>query len=285
MTILYKLTDENDRTYGGCQWGAGIQHVRWGKGPLCGNGWTHWCTDPVLAVLLNPIHADFDLATAHLWEGEGTVGIDDNGLKVGCTDGRTLRRMEMPRVTLEQRIRFGILCARAVCEDPGWNLWAAEWLSGHDRTEAKARASAEAEAAEVWWASQAAVDAARATWGAWAAAKAAVVAARAAEAAAARTPWAVAARAAAAADWAAKAAASAKASRLDLIAIAREAVAALRATEAALMATGAAAAEWATEAALMATGAAAAEWAAEWAAEAAEASRLDLIAIAREAVE
>jgi len=245
VTALYKLTDENDRTYSGCQWGEDVQHVTSGEGQLCGDGWTHWYTDPLLAVLLNPIHADFALATAHLWEGQGTIGADDNGLKVGCTDGRTLRRVEMPRVTLEQRIRFGILCARVVYGGPGWNLWADEWLSGKDRTTTTAKA-AMAEAAEV-------------------AARAAEASARAAAAAAEVAARAVVEARAKAAAWAAEAAeAAAKASRLDLIAIAREAEAALRATEAALMATGAAAAEWA--------------------AEAAEASRLDLIVIAREAV-
>ena len=47
----------------------------------------------------------------------------------------------MPVVSLEQRIRFAILCARAVYREPGWCAWAEAWLTGADRTAAAARLS------------------------------------------------------------------------------------------------------------------------------------------------
>ncbi|KKL58315.1 hypothetical protein LCGC14_2226540, partial [marine sediment metagenome] len=56
---LYKLTDSNDQTYGKTQWGPGIEHAASGKGPLCTEGWLHAYTDPLLAVLLNPIHGNY----------------------------------------------------------------------------------------------------------------------------------------------------------------------------------------------------------------------------------
>jgi hypothetical protein len=135
MTTLYKLTDENDKTFGGCRWGAGVTVPTSGEGELCGPGWTHWYTDPLLAVLLNPIHGVYDLATAHLWEGEGAVGKTDYGLKVGCTAGTTIRRIALPVVTAEQRVRFGILCALRRYRDAAYVSWATEWLSGQDRSE------------------------------------------------------------------------------------------------------------------------------------------------------
>ena len=55
----YHLTDEHDRTYGGCQWGENVIHPTSGEGSLCGPGWTHWTADPLLAVFLNPIQGEY----------------------------------------------------------------------------------------------------------------------------------------------------------------------------------------------------------------------------------
>jgi hypothetical protein len=153
---LYKLTDENDQSYNQTQWGRNRRHQTNGKGELCGPGWLHAYTHPLLAVFLNPIHADFK--TPHLWEATGIVRKTDYGLKVGVKQLTTIRRLRLPKITTNQRIRFAILCAKGVCTDPTFVKWADNWLSGKDRTKAAARA-------------------------AWAAARAAEAAARAAEAA------------------------------------------------------------------------------------------------------
>ena len=171
---LYKLTDKHDRTYGGCQWGAGIEHTASGEGNLCTGGWIHAYTDPLLAILLNPIHADFD--KPHLWEAEGEIGKDDHGLKVGCTKLKTLKRISKPRINKIQRIAFGILCAKKVCKNKAWAAWANNWLSGKNRTKEAAWAAwaARAEAVRV---EEAAWEAVRAAWAAAAAAAAARAAA------------------------------------------------------------------------------------------------------------
>jgi len=127
--LLYKLTDKDDRTYGGCQWGEGISHTADGKGPLCTEHWLHAAKHPLLAVLFNPLQGEYDLDTAHLWEGEGEVGEDDS-LKVGCTSFTTLRRIDLPVVTLYQRVRWAILCAMEVCREESWLRWANGWLAG-----------------------------------------------------------------------------------------------------------------------------------------------------------
>lgn len=41
-------------------------------------------------------------------------------------------------VDTTQRVRFGILCALQVYQDPAWRKWAEGWLSGSDRGEAAA---------------------------------------------------------------------------------------------------------------------------------------------------
>lgn len=204
---LYKLTDENGRTYNSTQWGPGVTHSGTGEGYLCGPGWIHAYTDPLLAVLLNPIHGEFE--RPRLWECKGKVAKTDHGLKVGCRTLATLRELPLPEVTREQRVRFGILCAKRVCNAPTWNCWADAWLDGSDRSTAAAQA---AEAAAVG------VGAARAAaWAAWAS--------EAARAAAWAVEWAAqVAEAVVAAAWAVERAAT-ETTELPLAEIAREAVA------------------------------------------------------------
>jgi hypothetical protein len=141
---LYKLTDQNDQTHGGTQWGEGVTHRGTGVGELCGPGYIHAYTDPLLAVLLNPLHGNFDLTDAHLWEGAGVVAKNDHGLKVGCVEFTTARRVPLPVVSAVQKVAFGILCALEVYSEPGYVAWARGWLDGSDRSYAAADAYAAA---------------------------------------------------------------------------------------------------------------------------------------------
>lgn len=185
-----------------------MSHSGTGEGGLCGPGWIHAYEHPLIAVLMNPIHADFK--TPRLWEAEGEIAIRDGQLKCGCKALTTVREIPLPAVTTEMRIRFAIMCAKEVCACLSWNAWADKWLSGGDRTQAAAevawaaawaarayeRASERAEAA-AWagaWAAKSAAEAARAgvMWPAWAAAKEAARA-EAARAAAWSAAWAEAA--------------------------------------------------------------------------------------------
>jgi len=181
MIKLYKLTDSCGKTWGGTQWGPGVSHSGTGKGELCGPGWIHAYEHPLVAVLMNPIHARF--RTPRLWEAEGEVGLRNGQLKCGCKTLTIIREIPLPSITTEMRVRFAILCAKEVCADLPWNAWADRWLSGEDRSEAAAGAAAEA--AWAAWAVQAASWAAYAAQAAAAAAAAAAWAAYAAEAAAA----------------------------------------------------------------------------------------------------
>jgi len=128
---LYKLTRPDGTAYGGAQWGEGVTIETSGEGELCGPGYTYWYTHPLLAVILNPIHAAY--TDPVLWEGEGEV-VKSDGLKVGCKRATTIRRIPLPQVTTEQRIRFAILCALEVCRKPEFVAWAKAWLSGADRS-------------------------------------------------------------------------------------------------------------------------------------------------------
>lgn len=144
MTKLYKLTTPDHKTRKGhpeeTQWGEGITHTASGEGDLCGPGWLHAYAHPLLAVLLNPIHAS--ISDPVLWECDGDVGKDDHGLKVGCTRLTTRFVVSLPQVSTGQRVRFAILCAKQVCDAPAFVVWADNRLDGKDRSEEAVHAAA-----------------------------------------------------------------------------------------------------------------------------------------------
>jgi hypothetical protein len=206
---VYKLTDQKMQTRDGFQYRLNRVRVAPGVGELCTAGWLHGYSDPLLAVLLNPVHAD--VQNPRLFEAEASGATqDDCGLKLGVQRLTLRKEIPLPVVTTSQRIRFAILCALGIPQSPEFVRWATRWLSGEDRSPEAAAAAAEAARVAEARAAARAARAAEVESPAWAA--------EAAEAAA----WA-AARAAA---WsAAAAAAAAEASApLDLIDLARKAM-------------------------------------------------------------
>ena len=137
----YKLTDQNLQTYNGFQCELGVKKTTSGEGNLCSPGWLHYYHSPLLAVLLNPIHANIKSPRLFEIKAEGKH-LDDNGLKGGCTEMTLVKELKLPAVTLAQKIAFGILCAKEVEKDVAWNLWADKWLSGEDRSKDAAAAYA-----------------------------------------------------------------------------------------------------------------------------------------------
>ena len=138
MMIAYKLTNQDLITHGNFQWILGEWVETSGEGPLCSPGWLHFYTHPLLAVLLNPLHAR--IQDPRLWEAEvGGETISDHGLKVGYTRARLVRELPLPDVTLIQRVEFGIRCALTVSQSDKFTRWAEAWLSGKDRSYVSAR--------------------------------------------------------------------------------------------------------------------------------------------------
>ena len=158
MSIGYKLTDSGMRTHGGTQWEIGVKRATNGAGALCGPGWLHYYSHPGLAVMLNPIHAK--IQRPRLFRcAIGGVQQSDRGLKSGTTELTLLCEMKLPVITVEQRVRFAILCAKRVCNEPAWAAWADHWLDGSDRgldAAAAAASSARAEMAAAYAADAAA---------------------------------------------------------------------------------------------------------------------------------
>ena len=158
----YKLTDENNQTRDHTQWGPGISHTANGNGKgLCSDGWIHFYTNPLIAILMNPAHANF--LTTRLWECETSGAELHVPLKSGCKTLKTVKEIPLPKITEAQKIAFGILSAKEIYHNEKWNSWADKWLSGEDRSNESAIT------ARAVSATAAAAEAASATWAAWAA--------------------------------------------------------------------------------------------------------------------
>lgn len=180
---VYKLTDANGTTYNETQWKPGARHKVTGRLKMCDNG-IHAYSDPLLALLLNPMHAN--IMTPWLWECEASdEHLDDHGLKSCHRWLQTIRELPVPQITTEQRMRFAILCAiESGCNDSTWVAWALHWLDGSDHSEAAATSAASAAwAAAMEAAGAAAAAAAAAAVGCGGRQRAAVTAAFAASAA------------------------------------------------------------------------------------------------------
>lgn len=152
METVYKLTTQERTAYNGFCYEIGQEYTFPGTGPLCSGGWSHAYLSPELAVLLNPIHADFD--DPLLWRAEGAVGARDGQIKIGCSRIRLIERLPLPVFTTAQRVAWAIACAW-----PGgsstWRRWATKWLTNQNRT-AEAAAKAAGAARSLWAAIEAA---------------------------------------------------------------------------------------------------------------------------------
>ena len=170
MKTLYKLTNAKMQTHNQTQWVLGEWRKTDGAGDLCGPGWLHAYADPLLAVLLNHAHANFNPGTMRLFKAAGRGKFkNDRGLKCGVTELRIVEEITVPVVTVDQKIAFGILCTTRVYKDKAWRVWARGWLSGRDRSYAAADTAANAAYAAAANAAYAAANAANAA--AYAAAK------------------------------------------------------------------------------------------------------------------
>ena len=154
----YKLTTQDMTTHAGHKWKIGVEQVIDEPGnTLCSDQVFHFYDSPEVAVLLNPAHAN--IANPLLWE----VSCDEvahDGTKGGAKHMTLTKKVKAPRFTELQKQVFAIKCALAVYKDMGFKKWANGFLSGKDRTAARA-----ADAARAAYAA----DAARASYATYAA--------------------------------------------------------------------------------------------------------------------
>lgn len=128
-TPLYKLTDDTMRTYRGYQWTVGPIHAAWGTGPLCSEGWLHAYRHPLVALMMNV--GDLGIQNPRLFRAEGVIGLEDNGLQVGCTALRLCEELPIPAITTEHRVTMAMFAALKVYSELEWLAWATRWLDGN----------------------------------------------------------------------------------------------------------------------------------------------------------
>jgi hypothetical protein len=137
--MLY--TTQRLTTHNGFQWKVGKKVTTSREGGLCDPGYLHYYHHPLLAVLLNSAHTNFQ--NPILWKVEvADKQSSDISFQGSRTEMTLLEEIDLPIITGTQRIVFGILCAKEVTEDKKWNKWADDWLSNKDRTKAVAIAAA-----------------------------------------------------------------------------------------------------------------------------------------------
>jgi hypothetical protein len=135
--VLYKLTDAHMRTCAKREliWKVGESQSALGKGTTIGtDAMIRVYEHPLIAVLMNPIHEDFDPATMRLFVAEGEIIIRQSQLQCGVRTLKLIEEIPVPILTLEQLVKFALLSHKEVCDDPDWNTWADDWLSGRDRS-------------------------------------------------------------------------------------------------------------------------------------------------------
>lgn len=108
--IVYKLTSQDITTRGGYQWRLNEERTTDGRGELCGRGWLHFYYSPLLAVLLNPLHAQVIAPRLFKARAAGKI-LNDRGLKGGATSLTLVEEMPVPAISIAQRARFARLCA------------------------------------------------------------------------------------------------------------------------------------------------------------------------------
>ena len=148
--IGYKLVDQDLYSrrgeVGETRWGIGETVHPTGEGcEPCGPGVLHDYADPLLAVAMNPAHANIKNPRMLVLEHE--VSPEGDGRKRWTTHSvQVLREEPLPEITANARVRWGILCAQSVLPDEAWAAswrdWAEAWLSGKDRSSSAAWAAA-----------------------------------------------------------------------------------------------------------------------------------------------
>ena len=139
MNIRYKLTTQDLTTYANTKWVLNEWKETSGNGELCNSGWLHCYTSPLLAILLNPIHANIFNPKLFKCEVDGKC-LEDYGRKEGWTRMRIIEEMEVPQLSNINKIAFGILCSLEICKDEKFVLWANNWLENKDRSKESASA-------------------------------------------------------------------------------------------------------------------------------------------------
>jgi len=130
--IAYKLMNQDFTTHKGFKWEIGKKETIDIRGnELCSDQVFHAYKSPELAVIFNPIHAEYK--NPLLVKIECDIVADD-GLKIGSKWQTPLELVTLPNITQREKIVFAILCAKSVSHlllNPieAWDKWSNDYLN------------------------------------------------------------------------------------------------------------------------------------------------------------
>lgn len=161
--IKYKLVYQDGYTRRGLKgetyWLDGLEKIATGQGnELCTADLIHYYDHPLLSVLFNPVHANFE--NPRLIEIEIDKECAHDGLKGGCKKAKFTKEVKLPKITTEQKVTFAIKISLEFYKDKDYGIWAKNWLNGKDRSSISAEIAAWAVSAAAWAAVSAATRAA-----------------------------------------------------------------------------------------------------------------------------
>jgi len=132
--IIYKLTRQDRTTRDGFWYppkGSRLPELD-GKGGICSGHWYYGYAHPLLAVFHAPLHIDANYTK--MIEIEVPEVYAPSQMKLGFTTGIIGKDVSLPKVTDEQRKRYGIGCVCSVYKDKFYRKWADGWISSEDRS-------------------------------------------------------------------------------------------------------------------------------------------------------
>lgn len=133
--MYYFITDSTGKDWMGRQWGEGVSHTETND-----NYYFTCYHSPTVAALM--VAANDEYPNHRLWLAEPFGDITNYDYRDISTGMKTVREVETPKLTVEQRITFGIVCALNTVEHPLFQQWGFDWLKGRDRSkEAAAKLS------------------------------------------------------------------------------------------------------------------------------------------------
>ena len=87
---------------------------------------------PLLAVMFKSFHQCENYSRLYEVKPEGEV--TKNFDKYKATNLTLVKELEIPKVSSNQKVAFGILCAKKVYDEPNFINWANDWLNAKDRS-------------------------------------------------------------------------------------------------------------------------------------------------------
>jgi hypothetical protein len=137
----YKLLTQDLTSHSNTKWEIGTPITVQKEGnKMCSDQVLHCYNHPLLAVILNPIHAN--IKNPKLFEISVDKIVNSDSLKFASKSQTLVKEITLPEISLEHKIQFAIKVAKLTCKNEKWNLWADSWLSGEDRSKESADAAA-----------------------------------------------------------------------------------------------------------------------------------------------